>query len=57
MPIFLWTAATLEAIIGNFTEMGIIFGIQFVNAGKSYFETLKVWDLDYVFFKHSQQGF
>ena len=42
MPIMLWIAAIIEAIIGNYADMGILLGIQFVNAGISFYETTKV---------------
>ena len=41
MPIMLWIAAIIEAIIGNYADMGILFGIQFINAAISFYETSK----------------
>jgi len=41
MPIMLWIAAIIEAIVGNYADMGILLGIQFVNAGISFYETSK----------------
>ncbi len=42
MPIMLWIAAIIEAIIGNYGDMGILLAIQFINAGISFYETSKV---------------
>ena len=41
MPIMLWIAAIIEAIIANYADMGILLGIQFINAGISFYETTK----------------
>jgi magnesium-transporting ATPase (P-type) len=41
MPIMLWMAAIIEAVIGNYGDMGILLGIQFINAGISFYETTK----------------
>ncbi len=41
MPMMLWIAALIEAIIQNFADMGILLGIQFINAGISFYETTK----------------
>ncbi len=42
MPIMLWIAIIIEAVIGNYADMGILFGIQFINASISFYETTKV---------------
>jgi H+-transporting ATPase len=39
MPIILWIAAIIEGVIENFADMGILLGIQFVNAAISFHET------------------
>jgi len=41
MPIMLWIAALIEGVIENFADMGILLGIQFINAGISFYETSK----------------
>eukprot|EP00292_Cryptomonas_paramecium_P001673 CAMPEP_0113686260 /NCGR_PEP_ID=MMETSP0038_2-20120614/15178_1 /TAXON_ID=2898 /ORGANISM="Cryptomonas paramecium" /LENGTH=1123 /DNA_ID=CAMNT_0000606537 /DNA_START=21 /DNA_END=3392 /DNA_ORIENTATION=- /assembly_acc=CAM_ASM_000170 len=41
MPIMLWIAALIEGVIENFADMGILLGIQFINAGISFYETTK----------------
>jgi H+-transporting ATPase len=41
MPIMLWIAALVEAIIGAYADMGILLAIQFTNAGISFYETTK----------------
>jgi H+-transporting ATPase len=41
MPIMLWIAAIIEGIIENFADMGILLGIQFINAAISFYETSK----------------
>ena len=42
MPIMLWIAIIIEAVIGNYADMGILLGIQFINASISFYETTKV---------------
>ncbi len=42
MPIMLWIAIIIEAVIGNYADMGILLGIQFINASISFYETSKV---------------
>ena len=32
MPIMIWIAIIIEAAIQNFADMGILLGIQFINA-------------------------
>ncbi|EFJ47201.1 hypothetical protein VOLCADRAFT_61631, partial [Volvox carteri f. nagariensis] len=41
MPIMIWLAAIIEAAIENWADMGILFGIQFVNATLGWYETTK----------------
>mmetsp|Transcript_53308 Transcript_53308/g.141266 ORF Transcript_53308/g.141266 Transcript_53308/m.141266 type:complete len:1012 (-) Transcript_53308:919-3954(-) len=41
MPIMLWIAAIIEGVIENFADMGILLGIQFINAAISFYETSK----------------
>ena len=41
MPIMIWIAAAVEAGISNFPDMGILLGIQFMNASISFYETMK----------------
>ena len=41
MPIMLWIAAIIEGAIENFADMGILLGIQFINASISFYETTK----------------
>ena len=41
MPIMLWIAAIIEGVIQNFADMGILLGIQFINAAISFYETSK----------------
>jgi len=41
MPIMLWLAALIEFIIGSYADGGILLGIQFLNAGISFYETNK----------------
>ncbi|KAJ1483020.1 hypothetical protein T484DRAFT_1597933, partial [Baffinella frigidus] len=42
MPIMLWLAALIEFIIGSYADAGgILLGIQFLNAGISFYETNK----------------
>ena len=44
MPIMLWIAALIEAVIENWADMVILLVIQFVNAGISFYETTKAGD-------------
>jgi H+-transporting ATPase len=44
MPIMLWIAAIIEAVIGNYADMGILLAIQFTNAFISFYETNKAGD-------------
>jgi len=44
MPIMLWIAALIEAIIENYADMGILLAIQFINAFISFYETNKAGD-------------
>ena len=37
----LWIAAIIEGVIENFADMGILLGIQFINASISFYETTK----------------
>ena len=41
MPIMLWIASLIELIIGNYPDMAILLGIQFINAAISFYETTK----------------
>jgi len=44
MPIMIWIAAIVEAAIQNWIDMGILLGIQFLNASLSYYEITKAGD-------------
>jgi H+-transporting ATPase len=44
MPIVLWICALIEAIIENWPDFVILLVIQFVNAGISFYETMKAGD-------------
>lgn len=44
MPIMIWIAAAVEAGIQNFPDMGILLGIQFINASLGYYEITKAGD-------------
>ena len=44
MPMMLWIALIIEAIIGNYADMGILLGIQLINAAISFYETTKAAD-------------
>jgi H+-transporting ATPase len=44
MPMMLWIALTIEAIIGNYADMAILLGIQLINAAISFYETTKAAD-------------
>ena len=37
----LWIASLIELIIGNYPDMAILLGIQFINAAISFYETTK----------------
>lgn len=41
MPIMIWIATIIEAGISNFTDMGILLAIQFINASIAFYETTK----------------
>lgn len=44
MPVMIWIAALIEAVIENYTDMAILLFIQFANAGISFYETTKAED-------------
>eukprot|EP00605_Chrysophyceae_sp_TOSAG23-4_P002329 GSChrysophyteH1.ASY1.ANO1.2575.1 assembled CDS len=44
MPIMIWIAAVTELAISNYPDMGILLGIQFINAGIGYYEIVKAGD-------------
>ncbi len=44
MPIMIWIAIVIEAAILNFPDMGILFGIQMINASLGYYEIMKAGD-------------
>ena len=44
MPVMIWIAIIVEAAIQNWTDMGILLGIQFGNAFLGYYETTKAGD-------------
>ena len=44
MPIMIWIAAIVEGGIQNFPDMGILLGIQLINASIGYYETTKAGD-------------
>jgi H+-transporting ATPase len=44
MPIMIWIAVIIEAAIGNYIDMGILFMIQFANASIGYYEITKAGD-------------
>jgi H+-transporting ATPase len=41
MPLMLWTAALIQRVLGNYSGMCILLGIQFISAGFSFYETSK----------------
>eukprot|EP00243_Klebsormidium_subtile_P003303 TRINITY_DN16657_c0_g1_i1.p1 TRINITY_DN16657_c0_g1~~TRINITY_DN16657_c0_g1_i1.p1 ORF type:complete len:982 (+),score=329.76 TRINITY_DN16657_c0_g1_i1:182-3127(+) len=41
MPIMIWIAIVVEAAIQNWLDMGILLGIQFINATIGWYETTK----------------
>lgn len=44
MPIMIWIAVTIEAVIGNWDDFSILLFIQFANAGIAFYETTKAGD-------------
>lgn len=44
MPIMIWIAAIIEGAIENWADMGILLGIQFLNATLGWYETTKAGD-------------
>ncbi|MEW5303187.1 MAG: hypothetical protein WDW36_005903 [Sanguina aurantia] len=44
MPIMIWIAVIVEAAIENWPDMGILLGIQFINAFLGWYETTKAGD-------------
>ncbi|KAG2442961.1 hypothetical protein HXX76_003035 [Chlamydomonas incerta] len=44
MPIMIWIAAIVEGAIENWADMGILLGIQFINATLGWYETTKAGD-------------
>ena len=44
MPVMLWIASLIEAVIGNYADMAILLAIQFANASISFYETTKAGD-------------
>mmetsp|Transcript_34189 Transcript_34189/g.75828 ORF Transcript_34189/g.75828 Transcript_34189/m.75828 type:complete len:1030 (+) Transcript_34189:195-3284(+) len=44
MPIMIWIAALVEAVIQNWIDFGILMGIQFANATLGWYETTKAGD-------------
>jgi H+-transporting ATPase len=44
MPIMIWIAVIIEALIGNYDDMGILLFIQFANASIAFYETTKAED-------------
>jgi len=44
MPLMIWAAIIIEAAIESWPDMGILLGIQFMNASLSYYETTKAGD-------------
>eukprot|EP01116_Phalansterium_solitarium_P005452 TRINITY_DN170_c0_g1_i1.p1 TRINITY_DN170_c0_g1~~TRINITY_DN170_c0_g1_i1.p1 ORF type:complete len:1049 (-),score=200.83 TRINITY_DN170_c0_g1_i1:289-3435(-) len=44
MPIMIWIAIIIEAGIQNFPDMGILIGIQFINATIGWYESTKAGD-------------
>ena len=44
MPIMIWVAAIVEALINNWIDMNILLFIQFANASIGYYETAKAGD-------------
>ena len=44
MPCMIWMAVIIEGAIQSWPDMGILLGIQFLNAGLSFYETTKAGD-------------
>ncbi len=44
MPIMIWIAIIIEAILGKWMDMGILLGIQLTNASIAFYETTKSGD-------------
>ncbi len=44
MPIMIWIAIIIEAGIQSWPDMGVLLGIQFLNASISFYETTKAGD-------------
>eukprot|EP01116_Phalansterium_solitarium_P007560 TRINITY_DN202_c0_g3_i1.p1 TRINITY_DN202_c0_g3~~TRINITY_DN202_c0_g3_i1.p1 ORF type:complete len:952 (+),score=338.15 TRINITY_DN202_c0_g3_i1:184-3039(+) len=44
MPIMIWIAIAIEAGIQNFPDMGVLLGIQFINATIGFYESAKAGD-------------
>eukprot|EP01012_Entosiphon_sulcatum_P038967 TRINITY_DN508_c0_g1_i1.p1 TRINITY_DN508_c0_g1~~TRINITY_DN508_c0_g1_i1.p1 ORF type:complete len:933 (-),score=160.22 TRINITY_DN508_c0_g1_i1:390-3188(-) len=44
MPVMIWIAAIVEGAIQNWPDMGILLGMQFLNAFLSFYETSKAGD-------------
>jgi H+-transporting ATPase len=44
MPLMIWAAAICEAAMENWIDMGILLGIQFINASIGYYENIKAAD-------------
>lgn len=44
MACMLWVSAIAEAIVSNYLDMGILIGINLLNAGLSFYETVKAGD-------------
>ncbi len=42
IPNMLWAGAIIQSIVGNYAGMSILLGIQFINAGFTFYETSKV---------------
>ncbi len=44
MPLMIWLAAIIEGVLMKWTDMFILLGIQFANAGIAFYETTKAGD-------------
>lgn len=44
MPIMIWIAIVIEAVLGKWMDMGILLGIQLTNASIAFYETTKSGD-------------
>lgn len=42
MPIMIWIAVIVEAAIQNWSDFGILLGIQIINASIAFYEIVKV---------------